>query len=456
VITTPRISSALAALAATLVACAALAGSAAAAPRMDRATSGTAPAPRIDPSGPRGSSNATSLNWSGYSTSGGLYTSVTATWKQPAVVARAAETYAAFWVGLDGDGSDTVEQIGTMGYTYAGIAYYVAWYEMYPAAMRQIASVPIRPGDVVTATVLSTGSTSFRLTLENQTTGRSSTITSSSSTASRASAEVIAEAPADGSGVLPLATFGLATFSACAVDGGSLATAGASSIDMVDSGGTVIAATSALSADGTSFAVTDDFKAPTVTATNLQRTATSGWRNAAVGVKLAGSDGRGGSGVAAVYYTVDGGATQTYSGAFRVSDAGTHKVKYWAVDKAGNTGSARAGYVNLDLAAPASAPGAVSVARSAARRGATIAVPVTLTDPLPSSGTVTLVTRIVSRSGKTVANVTRAGFPANAKKTVRVRLTASLKRGVYALRTTATDAAGNRQPAAGKARLTVR
>ena len=73
--------------------------------------------------------------------------------------------------------------------------------------------------------------------------------------------------------------------------------------------------------------MTDDFTAPTVTATNLQRTATSGWKNAAVSVKLRGADGKGGSGVAAVYYTVDGGDTQTYSGAFRVSDAGTHKVQ---------------------------------------------------------------------------------------------------------------------------------
>ena len=65
---------------------------------------------------------------------------MTATWTQPKVKARVAATYAAFWVGLDGDGSHSVEQIGTMGYTSGGRAYYVAWYEMYPAAMQ-----PIRP-----------------------------------------------------------------------------------------------------------------------------------------------------------------------------------------------------------------------------------------------------------------------------------------------------------------------
>jgi hypothetical protein len=315
--------------------------------------------------------------------------------------------------------------------------------------------VRIRPGDVVTAAVRWTGASYFKLSLKNVTTGRSFAKTLSAPTAERASAEVIAEAPADSSGVLPLATFGLATFSACAVDDGPLADAGASSIDMVDAGGNVIARTSALSDDGTSFTVTDDFKAPSVTATNLQRTDTSGWKKAAVSVKLRGADGKGGSGVAAVYYTVDGGDTQTYSGAFRVSDAGTHKVRYWAVDKAGNTGGSRTGYVNLDLAAPASAPAAVSVARSAALRGSAIAVPVTLSDPLPTCGTVTLAASIVNGYGKTVAKVTRAGVAANSTKTVRVRLTSALKKGAYTLRTTATDAAGNRQAAAGKAQLTV-
>ena len=461
--TTLRFSNALTVLAATLVAFAALAGVAAAAPRIDPATSRSAPAPRINPSGAHGASSSISSNWSGYSaTGGGPYTSVTATWTQPAVVARATETYAAFWVGLDGDGNvnyDSVEQIGTIGYTYAGTAYYAAWYEMYPAPMYMITSMPIRPGDVVTATVQWTGSTSFMLSLQNQTTGKSYATTKSERSdapAERASAEVIAEAPSDSSGVLPLATFGLADFSGCAVDGGSLAAAGASSVDMVDSGGSVIAAASALSADGTGFTVTDDFRAPSVTATNLQRTATSGWKRAPVSVRLSGADGKGGSGVAAVYYTVDDGDTQTYSGAFRVSDADSHEVEYWAVDKAGNTSGRRTGYVNLDLAAPTSAPSAVRVARRAVQRRSVLSIPVALTDPLPSSGTATLVTRVISRSGKTVAKAIRTGVAANATKTVRMRLASSLKKGVYTLRTTATDAAGNRQVRAGKARLTVR
>ena len=67
----------------------------------------------------------------------------------------------------------------------------------------------------------------------------------------------------------------------------------------------------------------------------------------------------------------------------------------------------------------------------------------------------TLVTRIVDNSGKTVGKAIRTGVGANARKTVRILLSAPLKKGVYTLRTTATDAAGNLQAAAGKAQLTV-
>ncbi len=75
----------------------------------------------------------TSSNWSGYDDStDGPFTTVTATWVQPRVRTTGATfSDAAFWVGLDGDNSDTVEQIGTEGYS-EGVAGYDAWYEMYP------------------------------------------------------------------------------------------------------------------------------------------------------------------------------------------------------------------------------------------------------------------------------------------------------------------------------------
>jgi hypothetical protein len=382
---------------------------------------------------------------------------VTATWTQPAVKATTKETYAAFWVGLDGDGSDTVEQIGTMAYTIGGSAYYVAWYEMYPDAMKHFRMV-VKPGDVMTGAVEWTGATSYRLTLTNQTRGSTFTTTKTSTTAARASAEIIAEAPASGvtGEILPLATFGLAAFSGCAVDGATLAAAAASRVDMVDAGGAVKAVTSALGADAASFTVTDDFTAPTVTAAGLQRSAMTGWKNKAVAVTLTASDGSGGSGAAAISYTLDGGPTQTYGGAFTVSGAASHVVTYWAVDAVGNTGSPTTGYVNIDLSAPSSAPGPLRVRRTVAVRHSVLKVPVTVTDPLPSAGTAQVVIRVVSPTGKTLAKVIRAGVVVNKARTVSLRLPVTLKRGTYAIRTVATDAAGNVQTRAGRAQLTVR
>src|SRR5580693_1467505 len=51
----------------------------------------------------------TSTNWSGYAATGGPFTSVSADWVQPAGNCSTGDQYAAFWVGLDGYSSATVE-----------------------------------------------------------------------------------------------------------------------------------------------------------------------------------------------------------------------------------------------------------------------------------------------------------------------------------------------------------
>jgi outer membrane protein assembly factor BamB len=43
------------------------------------------------------------------------------------------------------------------------------------------------------------------------------------------------------------------------------------------------------------------------------------------------------SGVANTFYTLDGGPTQTYTSEFSVTNNGTHTLRYWSVDVAGNT-----------------------------------------------------------------------------------------------------------------------
>lgn len=61
----------------------------------------------------------TSSNWSGYAVIGGGFSSVNATWVQPAIQPSYTSTQyrACFWAGLDGRGSSTVEQTGTVAYT---------------------------------------------------------------------------------------------------------------------------------------------------------------------------------------------------------------------------------------------------------------------------------------------------------------------------------------------------
>src|ERR1035438_10402374 len=59
------------------------------------------------------SHQATSTNWSGYAATTGTYTSVSASWTQPKGTCTSGDQYAAFWVGLDGYSSSSVEQTGS-------------------------------------------------------------------------------------------------------------------------------------------------------------------------------------------------------------------------------------------------------------------------------------------------------------------------------------------------------
>jgi hypothetical protein len=195
---------------------------------------------------------STSTNWAGYSATGGTFTKVSATWKQPTATCTAATAYSSFWVGLDGDGTNTVEQIGTDADCSGGKPVYYAWYEMYPKFPVNL-SLTIRPGDTLSASVTTDGSGSFTLTIRDTTSGRSFTTVQKLRRARLGSAEVIAEAPSSGS-VLPLANFGSVGFSAATVNGQPIGNFHPDRINMV-SGSTTKATTSALS-NGTAFSVT--------------------------------------------------------------------------------------------------------------------------------------------------------------------------------------------------------
>jgi hypothetical protein len=202
--------------------------------------------------------HSTSTNWSGYATTGSRYTSATSAWTQPTVACAAGETaYSSFWVGLDGDTTNTVEQTGTDSDCSSGTPTYYAWYEMYPKFPVNLANA-VRPGDSLSASVTTNGSGSFTLTISDSTQHWSFTTKQSSRKAKLGSAECIAEAPSGAGGVLPLADFGTVSFSSCTANGNPIGSEpNLDEITMATTGGVVKAQPSGLTG-GTSF--TDTWK----------------------------------------------------------------------------------------------------------------------------------------------------------------------------------------------------
>jgi hypothetical protein len=212
-----------------------------------------------------------SENWSGYAVTGSAFTQALGSWTVSAVNCRVTpNTYSAFWVGIDGYNSATVEQTGTIGYCSGTSALYYAWYEFYPAGSVEITSVPVSPGNRISAEVSYNG-TEFTTTIRNETTGTSYSKSARVRGAARSSAEWIAEAPCctSSGGILPLSDFGTTSFGEDYTDitdtnfATETSTSGAISafgsdvqeIIMVSSSGADEAVPSALTSDGTSFKV---------------------------------------------------------------------------------------------------------------------------------------------------------------------------------------------------------
>jgi hypothetical protein len=155
--------------------------------------------------------HSTSSNWGGYAVTGaaGTFTSVSASWTQPAVTCTSQNTWSSYWVGLDGDTTSTVEQLGTDSDCSSGSPRYYAWYEMYPHPSFLIKKT-VNAGDSLNASV-TYGPSGYTLRIANATQNWSFTTTQKQNSAKRGSAEVIVEAPYSG-GILPLANFGTVTF----------------------------------------------------------------------------------------------------------------------------------------------------------------------------------------------------------------------------------------------------
>lgn len=207
-----------------------------------------------------GLSQVESSNWAGYADTGSNFSKVSVSYKEPTATCNSsADQLAAFWVGIDGYSSSTVEQDGTMIECYQGTAYHYTWWEMYPTNAVQIVGQTAAAGDSITATVTRSGS-SYTLKVTDSThTADSFSTTQTGSGDANSSAEWIAEAPSGSSGLYPLANFGTWTANSAAVTEGSSSGTISSFTDdeitMVNSSGQDLTTTGALNSSGNSFSV---------------------------------------------------------------------------------------------------------------------------------------------------------------------------------------------------------
>ncbi len=222
------------------------------APSSVAATAAVHPPLMVSSPGTSSAAGAESLNWAGYASTAGPFTSVSATWTQPKATCTSTTTYSAFWVGLDGDGSGSVEQTGSEVDCFAGIAHYYSWYEMYPKGPVNFA-LPVHPGDVFHGSVVAAAGGKFTLVLSDRTVGWTRTVHATYAPAKLHSAEIIAEAPSTAERVLNLTDFHTVLFRSAEANGRAIGSDTPVSITM-ESASTVKAATGALT-NGQNFEV---------------------------------------------------------------------------------------------------------------------------------------------------------------------------------------------------------
>jgi hypothetical protein len=169
----------------------------------------------------------TATNLSGYSDSGEIFTSVAATWVVPKVSCPTNPFQSgyftgevSFYVGL-ANGSNNQEQGGTMAKCSFGHADYYTWWETYPTLAVQTVGSKVKPGDVIKASVVRTG-TGYALHVTDSTTaGNNISATQACSDCTDTSAQWMVEAPVTELGISPLPDFGTWHVTAATVKGGS-------------------------------------------------------------------------------------------------------------------------------------------------------------------------------------------------------------------------------------------
>jgi photosystem II stability/assembly factor-like uncharacterized protein len=193
-----------------------------------------------------------------------------------------------------------------------------------------------------------------------------------------------------------------------------------------------------------------DAHAPTTWTVGAER-----WHGGAARVSIHASD-AGGSGIAAIEYSADRGASWKRASAFTVAAPGDHSRDglHWflfrAIDNAGNVSAARRGWVGIDTRRPTP----LAQWAGSAVRGARTALRFFVRDPRPGSATATVTIKIVDAHGALAQKVVLRGVAVQRRQ--QWVFTCWLPRGRYRFTVAATDAAGNRQTAVAGNHLVVR
>jgi hypothetical protein len=205
-------------------------------------------------------SSVKSNNWAGYVDRAHIYDLARATWRQPKVRCGSGDSIAAFWVGLDGYTSPTVEQDGTLAYCHHGRPTYYTWWEMYPRNDVQLMHASVKPGDKVTSSVVRHGTRYTLKVVDHTHPGNSFQRFTNCAVCKNSSAEWIAERVTGAHGLTPLSHFSHMSFFA-AKEGvgtarGSISKYLHDSLTMVDGKGATMASPTELKKDGRLFGVT--------------------------------------------------------------------------------------------------------------------------------------------------------------------------------------------------------
>jgi hypothetical protein len=211
-----------------------------------------------------------------------------------------------------------------------------------------------------------------------------------------------------------------------------------------DSAGNILESSAAITLD----VPAADTTPPTI---NAFGAASGAWLNHAATIILTAADNPGGSGLAAIGYTLDGlahtVAATSASVLLPVNPNATHTLSYSASDLAGNTSATQSLTLHIDTVGPTTA------AKTAkGRKGEAITLKYRITDNLsPQATSVTLVVRNAKhklvKSFKLSTRQIATWYSVTWKPKAK---------GTYTYSITAKDLAGNKQVKAGSAKVTVK